>query len=190
LAKRGPELIDPRLATAIEHPLRIEIMGILLRGPSSAARIQRELDNVSLNLVAHHMKVLKDLDCIELQETVARRGAREHIFRIATPAIVSDEEFTALTPKRRMRMTASILRAISQDLSASLSTGKFDSRRDTHTSRSPLVLDDEAGAELTDLLERTLAEVLEIGARSRRRLEASDEEPVPTTVAILKFPTD
>lgn len=189
MAKQGSQLIDPRLATAVEHPLRIEILSALTRGPSSATRIQRQLDNVSLNLVAHHMNVLKDLGCIELVETVNRRGAREHIFRTAKSTIVSDEEFEALAPRQKYRLTATVLRAISTDLSTSLSTGKFGTRSDSHVSRAPLALDEQGCAELTDLLRETLDQVLEIGDRSRRRLASSEEAPVPMTVAIMKFPT-
>lgn len=189
MAKQGRQLIDSRLATAVEHPLRIEILSVLSRGPSSATRIQRQLDNVSLNLVAHHMNVLKDLGCIELVETVSRRGAREHIFRIARSVIVSDEEFEALAPRRQYRLTATVLRAISDDLSTSLGTGKFGTRSDSHMSRSPLVLDEKGTAELNELLKGTLDEVLEIGDRSKRRLESSEEAQIPTTVAIMKFPT-
>jgi len=190
MAKQRPQLIDPRLATAIEHPVRIEILSILRKEPSSAARIQRQLDNVSLNLVSHHMKVLKDLGCIELVETINRRGAREHIFRIARSMIVSDEEFAGATPRTRNKMTVSVIRTISQDLSTSLATGRFYTRTDSHMSRSPLTLDRQGSEELTDLLRRTLNEVLAIGDRSLERLETSNEESEPTTVAIMKFPTD
>jgi DNA-binding transcriptional ArsR family regulator len=189
LAKRGPELIDPRLVTALEHPLRIEILSILRHGPSSPARIQRQMENVSLNLVSHHIKVLKDLGCIELVETVKRRGAREHIYRAAGPSILGDEEFEELTPKARYRLTTSIVRAISQDLTGSLGTGLFDKVPASHVSRSPLKLDSLGSKEVTDVLLRALEEVLEIGHRNSSRLESSGEEGVPMTIAIMKFPT-
>jgi DNA-binding transcriptional ArsR family regulator len=190
LAKQEPELVDPRLAKALEHPIRIEILSILQEGPSSPTRIQRELETVSLNLVAHHMKVLKELGFVELVETVSKRGAKEHIYRVARSPVISDEAWDELTPKMRLPITATVLRLISSDLARSLSAGLFDEIPDVHLSRSPLKLDREGWSEVVALLTRTLDEILDIGSRSSERLATSDEAPTAVTVAIMQFPTD
>ena len=190
MAKRGPDLIDPRLAKALEHPTRIEILSILQDGPSSPTRIQRELDHVSLNLVSHHMKVLKELGFVELLETVSKRGAKEHIYRLARSPIINDEVWDELTPKMRLPITATILRMISDDLARSLGARLFDELPDVHLSRSPLKLDRKGWVEAVNLLEQTLDEVIAIGKRSTERLETSDETPTAVTVAIMQFPTD
>lgn len=189
LAKRGPDFIDPRLVKALEHPIRVEILNILWEGPSSPTRIQRRLENVNLNLVAHHMKVLKELECVELVETVSRRGAKEHIYRTLGPFIISDEAWDKLTPKLRQPITAAILRMISGDLARSLGAGRFDMIPDNHLSRTPLALDREGWSEVVKILERAMNELLEVGNKSQERIEASDETPTPTMVAIMQFPT-
>jgi DNA-binding transcriptional ArsR family regulator len=189
LDKQGPELIDPRLARALEHPIRIEILGVLQEEPSSPTRIQRRLETVSLNLVSHHMKVLKELGCIELVEEVSRRGAKEHIYRIVETPVVTDEEWAALTPKMRQPLTAAVLRLISHDLARSLGTGRFQAASAHHLSRTPLKLDQQGRSEMAKLLERTLEEVIAIGSKSAKRAKAGNEAPVPVTVAILHFPT-
>lgn len=189
MSKRGPDFIDPRLIKAMEHPLRIEILGVLRAGPSSPTRIQRQLGTASLNLVSHHMKVLKELGCIELVETVSRRGAKESIYRAVGQFIISDEVWAKLTLTLRLPIAANVLRLISDDLARSLGAGKFDELTGTHLSRTPVKLDREGWSEATDLLARTLAEILEIGNRSLERVEAGDEVPIPTTVVIMQFPT-
>jgi DNA-binding transcriptional ArsR family regulator len=189
LAKQGPNLVDPRLVKALGHPIRIEILDILKVEPSSAARIQRKLENVSLNLVSHHIKVLKELDCIELVETVTRRGAKERIYRAVEPFILSPEGWDALTPKMQVSLTMSILEKVSKDLARSLGAGKFDEISDSHLSGSPLKLDREGWSEIVDLLAGTLGRVLEIGDTSAERAEASDEAQIPVTVVIMQFPT-
>jgi DNA-binding transcriptional ArsR family regulator len=190
LAKRGPDLVDLRLAKALEHPIRIEILSVLREGPSSPTRIQRELENVSLNLVAHHIKVLKELGFAELIETVSRRGAKEHIYRLARSPVINDEAWDELTPKMRLPITATVLRLISNDLARSIGTGLIDETSNVHISRSPLKLDREAWLEVVTLLTQTLDEVIEIGAKSLERLTTSDETPTAVTVAIMQFPTD
>lgn len=189
LAKRGPELVDPRLAKALEHPIRTEILVILRHGPSSPARIQRQLENVSLNLVSHHMKVLKKLGCIELAETVNKRGATEHVYRAVRSFIVSDEEWRKLTPKMRLPLTATVLRLLSNDLAQAIGAGRLDEIPDTHLSRTPLKLDREGWSEAVDILARTLDEILEVGGRSVKRMEAGGEPPLRVTVAIMQFLT-
>lgn len=191
MAKQGPDFIDPRLIKALEHPTRIEILNILWTEPSSPARIQRRLQNVSLNLVAHHMKVLKELECVELVETVSRRGARERIYRTTGPFIISDEAWEKLTPKLRQPITASILRLISNDLARSLSAGKFDAIQDNHLSHTLLELDQEAWAEIVGILAGALGEIVEAGVKSRERIKAGDgtQPPLQTSIAIMQFPT-
>jgi DNA-binding transcriptional ArsR family regulator len=189
MAKRGPNLVDPRLARAVEHPIRIDILAILWEGPSSAARIQRRLENVSVNLVSHHMKVLKELGCVELVETVKKRGGKEHIYRAVVSPIISDEEWDRLTPEMRQPITVGILRMISDELSKSLGAGKFDEILDSHLSCSPLQLDREGWSEVVEVLARALDEILEAGRKSLERTGAGEETPMPVTVAILQFPT-
>jgi DNA-binding transcriptional ArsR family regulator len=189
LAKRGPDFIDPRLLKATEHPLRIEILSVLREGPSSPARIQRRLETASLNLVSHHVKVLKELGCIELVETVSKRGAKESIYRAVGPFVVSDEGWAKLAPELRLPINATVLRLVSNDLAGSLGAGKFEEITDKHLSRTPLKLDRKGWSEVVDLLNRTLTEVMEIGDRSLKRVETSDEAPLPVTVVIMQFPT-
>jgi len=61
-----PALIDRRLLKALSHPTRQHILDMLGEGPSSPVRLMRRMDNISLNLVSHHIKVLKELGCVEL----------------------------------------------------------------------------------------------------------------------------
>jgi DNA-binding transcriptional ArsR family regulator len=190
LAKRGPDIIDPRLAKALEHQTRIEILAILRDGPSSPSRIQQRLENVSLNLVSHHVKVLKDLECVELVETVRRRGATEHIYRTTVgPAMLDDKAWEEAAPKMRRPIAAAILRMISTDLAHSLGAGKFDEISNHHLSRSPLKLDREGWSEVVDLLARTLDDLFEIDARNLERIKASEEAPLSVVVTIMQFPT-
>lgn len=190
MAKRGPDLVDQRLAKALEHPIRTDILTILSNGPSSPARIGRQMPEISLNLIAHHIKVLEELGCIELMETVSRRGATEHVYRGRGPFVVSAEEWAELSLKARQPISAEILRRISAELARSIETGQFEVRDDNHLSRTPLTLDEQGWTKVVAILARTLEEVMEAGHESLKRLESGEEEPTQATIAILQFPTD
>lgn len=182
-----PNLVDPRLLKALAHPTRVHILDILSEGPSSPARMQRRMENISLNLVCHHVKVLRNLGCIELVETIPNRGGKEHIYRAKERQFFNDEEWAAIDPKNRQPITSILLRMVSEDAGRALSEGKFDELVDSHLSRSPLELDKQGWSEVVDSLARTLDEVLEADARSKERAYESGEELLCARVVIMQF---
>lgn len=183
-----PAVIDPRLLKALAHPTRQLILEILNQGPSSPIRITRQIENVSLNLLSHHIKVLRELGCIELVETVKKRGATEHIYRATKRTMFTAEEWEMVEPSRRPPLTANILRAISEDCGRAFLENKFDEASDNHLSRSPLELDQEGWTEVVDTLGRALDEILEANAKSAERARESGEELKPSRVMIMQFP--
>jgi DNA-binding transcriptional ArsR family regulator len=182
-----PNLVDQRLLKAMAHPTRIHILDILSEGPSSPARMQRRMENVSLNLVSHHVKVLRDLGCIELVKTVPRRGAKEHIYRAKERQFFTAEEWEAIEPKSRQPITSVILRMISEDTGRALAEGKFDELADNHLSRSPIELDKEGWTEVVDILARALDEILGADVKSRERVFESGEDLMPARVVIMQY---
>jgi DNA-binding transcriptional ArsR family regulator len=185
--KAPPKLVDPRLLKAMVHPTRVHILDILSEGPSSPVRMQRRMENISLNLVSHHVKVLRELGCIELVETVPKRGGKEHIYRAKERQFFTDEEWEAVDPKIRQPITSIILRMISEDAGRSLAEGKFDELVDNHLSRSPVELDEEGWSEVVDCLARALDEVLEAHAKSKERAYESGEELMAARVVMMQF---
>lgn len=182
-----PALIDPRLLKALSHPTRQLILDVLSAGPSSPVRIARRMENVSLNLVSHHIKVLRDLGCIELIDTVQKRGATEHIYRAAQWALLNADQWEQIEPEQRYPITANILRLVSEDTSRSLAEGKFEELPDNHLSRSPIELDQEGWSEVVGILAQALDDVLEAHARSAERAHASGEELMAARVVIMQY---
>jgi DNA-binding transcriptional ArsR family regulator len=73
--------LDQRLVHALGHPLRVEILRELEKGPSSPARLADHMEE-KLSNVSYHTRVLLECDCIELNQEIPRRGAVEHIYRL------------------------------------------------------------------------------------------------------------
>lgn len=188
--KPEPALLDQRLAKALVHPTRVEILGILSEGPSSPSKIAKRLDNVSLNLTSHHIKVLRELGCVELVREVTHGGRTEHIYRATKRYFLSDEEWEEVEPQDRQPITVGILRMISEDVAKSLAAGKFDELPDNHLSRSVLDVDQEGWQEIVSILSRALEEVLEANARSAERARLSDEELTKVRVVMMQFLMD
>jgi predicted transcriptional regulator len=74
--------IDPRLAKALSNDVRARALHLIVATPSSPKSIADEL-GLDVRGVAYHVRVLKQLGCIELAGTQPRRGAVEHIYRAA-----------------------------------------------------------------------------------------------------------
>jgi len=183
-----PALIDARLLKALSHPTRQHILDMLGEGPSSPVRLMRRMDNISLNLVSHHIKVLKELGCVELVETVPRRGATEHIYRATKRHMFTKEEWEAIEPHDRAPITANVLRLISEDTERAYIEGKMDEMPDNHLSRTALELDEEGWEEVVGILERALEEVQEANVRSAERSSTSGESLESSRVMIMQFP--
>lgn len=81
-----PVSIDQRLAKALSSSLRAEALRLIAQGVASPKSIAKRLD-VDLPTLAYHVRVLRRLGCIELVETKKRRGAVEHIYRVAPIAL-------------------------------------------------------------------------------------------------------
>lgn len=187
MGKTGPTLLDRRLSKALAHPTRVHILSILNEGPSSPSKIAKRLDNVSLNLASHHIKVLRELGCVELVREVAHGGRTEHIYRATERQFFTAAEWEEVEPYARPPITTSILRLVSEDVGKSLASGKFDELPDNHLSRSPLDVDREGWKEIVAILERTLEEVLEVNARSAERARISGEDLMKIRVVMMQF---
>jgi DNA-binding transcriptional ArsR family regulator len=183
-----PTLIDPRILKAQSHPIRAHILNILSEGPNSPSRMQRRMENVSLELVCHHIKVLRDIGLIELVQIKEHGGRKEHIYRASRRQYFSLEEWLAVDPKFRDPLIGTILRQISDDTGRAAAEGRFSEFPDSHLSRSPVELDAEGWTEVVTALEETLERILEAHARSKERAQVSGEALMVARVMMLQFP--
>lgn len=183
-----PNLIDERVLKAQSHPIRAHILNILSEGPSSPAKMQRRMENVSLNLVCHHIKVLREVGLIELVDVRHHGGRREHIYRATKRQYFTLDEWLAIDEKFRNPIITTILSQISEDTARSIIEGKFAALDDSHLSRSPVQLDREGWEEVVAALNVALGAVLEAHARSVERCRESGEELMPARVMIMQFP--
>lgn len=179
-------ILDPRLAKALANSQRVEILAVLSQRQISPARYAREYD-CNLSSVAYHFKMLEDYDCIELVETVQRRGALEHIYRCAKRPLLGDGDWQLLPQSIRGGISGAILRTLVERARLAIEEGTFDRREDRHFTWSPVAVDGKGWSEVTGLLAATLAKLEKIEARATDRMAKSGEEAIPVTVALASF---
>lgn len=84
-----PVSIDQRLAKALSSSLRARALNLIAEGIASPKAIAEET-GLDVRTVAYHVRVLRELDCIELVDTKQRRGAIEHLYRVTERALGKD----------------------------------------------------------------------------------------------------
>jgi DNA-binding transcriptional ArsR family regulator len=189
MARQTMDLVDPRLAKALSHPMRTRILAILNERVASPNEISELIDERLPN-VSYHVRALLELGCVELVSTAQRRGAIEHYYRAVVRPFFTDRDWKKLPQSGRQAVSDVALQMIWEDVSSAIRGGTFEARSDRHLSRSVLELDEAGWKELSELLSSTLEETEKIERRSADRLkqnEGNDGKPVPVRVVLMHF---
>ena len=153
MARTTLDLVDPRIAKALSHPMRARILGILNERVASPNEIAEKIDERLPN-VSYHVRALLDLGIIELVDTAQRRGAIEHYYRAIVRPFFSDRDWKRLPRSGRQAISDVALQIIWEDVSDAIKAGTFEARADRHLSHSRLRSTSEGWKEMTKLLER------------------------------------
>jgi DNA-binding transcriptional ArsR family regulator len=186
MARTSLDLVDPRIAKALSHPMRARILRILDERVASPNEIAEMIDERLPN-VSYHVRALLDLGCIELVDTAQRRGAIEHYYRAVVRPFFSDSDWKRIPRSGRQAISDTLLQVMWEDVSDAIEAGTFDSRPDRYLTHTPIVVDEEGWSELAVIMARALREVEKVESQSARRLKRSNEAGVSTKVVLMQF---
>ena len=186
MARTTLDLVDPRIAKALSHPMRARILVILNDRVASPNEIAETI-NERLPNVSYHVRALQELGCIELVDTAQRRGAIEHYYRAVVRPFFSDRDWKRLPRSARQAVSDSLLQIVWEDISNAIKSGTFESRADRYLTHSPMVLDEQGWSEMNSVMAKTLAEAEKVESRSAGRLKKSREGGVPTRIVLMQF---
>lgn len=184
------------IGNALKHPLRVRILEILNEGPRSPSQFVEEglipKDSYSsyqqaLSLASYHFRELQKEGCLEVIESIPRRGAIEHVYRGLARVFVDDAEFEQMDPPDRRQLSRISLQGMVARADRAIAEGTFDARADRHLTWLPMQLDERAWEEVIATLAATFAQLTVIREDARDRLAASGEAVIPATVAMLGF---
>lgn len=185
----GRHELDSNLVKALSHPLRMRILSRLNETVASPNELAREF-NESLPLLSYHVRILRDLGCIELVRTTPRRGAIEHHYRALTRPALDEQDWAQLPPSVREAVSGTTLKRVFDDVRRAVGTKTFDARTDHHLSFTPLVLDEEGWTELNRRMLEVLEWAIEQQADSAGRLQdgQSGGPEVLARLAMISYP--
>src|SRR5215211_7397890 len=118
--------LDERLAKALSHPLRQRILQRLNEGGvKSPNELSQELGD-PLGNVSYHVRILRELDCVELVRTEQRRGALEHYYKATAQPWLDDKQWARLPAAFRRKTLGRTLSEILESASDASEAGGFD----------------------------------------------------------------
>jgi DNA-binding transcriptional ArsR family regulator len=188
LKRETASAVDSRLAKALAHPLRVQLLAALNQGVASPNELAKKLGEPLTN-VSYHVRMLHDLGCIELVETEPRRGALEHYYRAVMRPFFAERDWKKLPKNARGSISDAVLQLVWDDASAAIKDGLFDERDDRHLSRCVLALDEEGWEKLHELLAETLDRAMQIQADSASRASKADGETFSANLVMFTHPT-
>jgi hypothetical protein len=184
--KTRRDLVDRRLARAIGHPIRVEILVEVDRAPMSPNEFAKRSGH-ALATVAYHFRELQKCGCLEVIDEVPRRGATEHFYEVTTRALFSAESFASLPVSARGGFSATTLACFMRRAQEALEAQTFDSHESRHLTWMPLTLDEEGFARVMGMLDAVYDALGAEQLAAAERLARSGERPLHTTVGLAGF---
>ncbi len=184
------------ICNALKHPVRVRILEVLNEGPRSPSQFVEEglvpkehysTYQKALSLASYHFRELEKEGCLEVIESIPRRGAVEHVYRGLARVYFNAAEFEAMPYETRRELSRISLQGMIARADRAVSAETFDTRADRHLTWMPMQLDERGWEEVIATLATTLGELTQIRHDARDRLAASGEAVVPATVAMLGF---
>jgi hypothetical protein len=184
------------ICTALKHPLRVRILEVLNEGPRSPSQFVEEglipkehytSYQQALSLASYHFRELQKEGCLEVIESIPRRGAVEHVYEGKARVYFNDSEFEGMPRDARRKLSRISLQGLIARADRAIGEDTFDARAERHLTWSPMQLDERGWQEAIAVLAATFSELTQIRHDARDRLAASGEEVVPVTVGMLGF---
>jgi len=176
------ETSEARIAKALAHPLRAQILQRLGERVSSPGDLADEL-GAPLGVVSYHVRMLRDYHCVELVRTEPVRGALQHFYKAIARPNLEDATWRTLPSQLRGELSNGTLTSLVDDLAAAADADKLTDPEVVLT-RTPIELDEKAFKKLNKLLAKTHEQALAIAAESAER---GTDGVFQTELALLHF---
>lgn len=152
--------LDKRIAKALSHPLRTEIIAILSDRVASPREMADILDEELTN-VSYHTKELLKLECIEVVDREQVRGALKTRYRATTRMLLDHDDWNRLSKGTRTGISLNALNEVIRRASEAVERGSFDKRKDRSIVTIKMDVDErgwvDANQAVRDAVERLLA---------------------------------
>lgn len=184
--EEGPEYVDPRMARAMAHPLRVQIVAELNQRVMSPSEFSDRFE-VPLPNVSYHFRTLEELDCIECIHERPTRGSMEHFYRATKRALFDGKPWDNLPESIRAKISGQIIGDFLCATAKAMLAETVDARTDRHLTWTETRLDERGWKEAAKVYREFLGQMIKIGKGARKRLEGADEPGLMAIYAMFLF---
>ena len=193
--QEGRERADT-ICAVLKHPLRVRILEVLNEGPRSPSQfveeglVPKDLYTSypqALSLASYHFRELAKEGCLEVVESIPRRGAVEHVYEGRARVYFTDAEFEQMPSARRRLLSRISFQGLIARVDSAMRARTFDARTDRHLTWMPMQLDEQGWEEIAAALAGCYGEVEQIRHDSKDRLASSGEKAIPVTFGMVGF---
>jgi DNA-binding transcriptional ArsR family regulator len=178
--------LHARMVAALLHPLRAWIFGILAERPASAPIIAAELQEPP-ERIGHQLRRLRREGLVHIVERRERRGVAENYYRPTLEPLVDNDEFNALSPAERARLSSDAIKRLYTDATRAVRAGTFDRRSDMCSVHIRMLLDEQGWRELAELHRDAVLKVVALRKQAMDRLEHSATDGIPAASTLFCF---
>jgi DNA-binding transcriptional ArsR family regulator len=182
-------VVELAISYAVNHPIRLDCLAILIVRVASASEIAKEL-GISTSAAAHHLEELYKDGVIEYVKTEvggSRRGASEHFYRATALPEVTEGDWLAMPHDGRRQMAGRVLQAIIAQSLAALRCQTMESDDQLHLGWQAIEVDEEGESEVAEVLAEANERFKLVKAQNRDRLKRASEGGKVRIVATLGF---
>jgi predicted transcriptional regulator len=182
-------VVELAISYAVNHPVRLDCLAILIVRTASASEIAREL-GITVTTASHHVGELHKDGVVEYVRTEmggSRRGAAEHYYRATALPEVTDEDWLAMPHDGRRQMAGRVLQAIVAQSLAALRCQTMEVDDHLHLGWQAMEVDEEGEEEVATALAEVSERFKTIKERCRARIEKSGEAGKVRIVSTMGF---
>jgi DNA-binding transcriptional ArsR family regulator len=177
------DITDPRLAKALAHPLRLEILRFLGDRIASPSEISEGI-GAPLTNVSYHVRKLRALGLIKLVRKTPKRGVMEHYYSAKPRREVSDNVWAETPPIVKEALIGPVAESTAEMLVAAAHAGGFD-RADMHFTRRYVDLDERGWKDVAAVLAGALEELKRIEEEAVERIKATPREDLIRGITLM-----
>jgi DNA-binding transcriptional ArsR family regulator len=178
--------METRIARALNHPVRAEILAALNEGPAAPSDIADRWPDRTLANISYHFRTLHELELAEPIEAEHVRGTVKTTYRGTARMMLDNEEWPKLSDTAKNGLTLFAFSAVLERARVAMAAGTFDARDDRHLSTTSLRVDEAGWGRIVQICDSALAEVMEIESECAERAKKHDER-FKSTISLLYY---
>lgn len=177
--------LDPRLARALSHPLRTEVLAIL----SDRCASPREMADIlgeELSNVSYHTLELLKLGCIEVVDTEKVRGAVKTRYRATARVFLDHDDWDRLSKPTRIGISINAVNELIRRATDAISKGTFDKRKSRIIATFKMDADEQAWRDANAAVRAACERLSQIEEEAANR-KAEGGKTFRMTASLLTF---